>query len=143
MLALLVRVVLRTTLKNTLNLHALASVLVRTRTMITSVNVENVDPEAGCLQIILQLQLTRMFVITDIALILTMQSIKQCVKIVRQEKLPQQEQWDKMAVSLALVQVVAPTQPALQASVLEINVAQARVDGVPVAAKVVQATVAV
>jgi hypothetical protein len=111
--------------------------------MITSVNVENVDPEAGCLQIILQLQLTRMFVITDIALILTMQSIKQCVKIVRQEKLPQQEQWDKMAVSLALVQVVAPTQPALQASVLEINVAQARVDGVPVAAKVVQATVAV
>jgi len=142
-LALLVRVVLRTTLKNTLDLRALASVLVRTRTMITSVNVENVDPEAGCLQIILQLQLTRMFVITDIALILTMQSIKQCVKIVRQEKLPQQEQWDKMAVSLALVQVVAPTQPALQASVLEINVAQARVDGIPVAAQVVRATVAV
>ena len=69
--------------------------------------------------------------------------LRQAVKIVRQEKLPQQEQWDKMAVSLALVQVVAPTQPALQASVLEINVAQARVDGIPVAAQVVRATVAV
>ena len=111
--------------------------------MITSANVENVDLEAGCLQNILKLQLTEMFVIMDIAVMLTMRSIKQFVKIVRQEKLPQQEQWDKMAVSLALVQVVAPTQTALQASVLQINVAQARVDGIPVAAQVVRATVAV
>ena len=111
--------------------------------MITSANVENVDLEAGCLQNILKLQLTEMCVIMDIAVMLTMRSIKQFVKIVRQEKLPQQEQWDKMAVSLALVQVVAPTQTALQASVLQINVAQARVDGIPVAAQVVRATVAV
>ena len=111
--------------------------------MITSANVENVDLEAGCLQNILKLQLTEMFVIMDIAVMLTMRSIKQFVKIVRQEKLPQQEQWDKMAVSLALVQVVAPTQPALQANVQVKNVAQARVDGIPAAAKVVQATVAV
>ena len=111
--------------------------------MITSVNVKNVDPEAGCLQNILKLQLTKMFVIMDIALMLTMQSIKQFVKIVRQEQLPQQEQWDEMVVSLALVQVVAPTQTALQANVQVINVAQARVDGIPAAAQVVRATVTV